>query len=321
MNKLANGDYLQFTCNVWLDKSKRRCPAMEYDKRVSVEGGKSFPYLDMEMFWSKSGNLNFKVHLKSNQLLKYLNNGSAHTKACLRAIPTGVCGRLAKLTMVHNENANQLLEQIYPKHFKALRDANLIVDNSPTLGEIASKVNQVTNQDTGSRNKRTEKGRNRRRSTFFCIGVSRAWLIPIHQIIKEVKKKFNLGWLRVSMSYHRFTNLREIFQGDLSKNLPLNFVSKDFETLQCNCRLGSEKKCGYNNICRKSIVVYKVICKNTSKTYIGNTQQHFKKRMQQHFNDVKKLHQLGVKSDLYAKHFANQFLNFDNLTLHFRGTL
>jgi GIY-YIG catalytic domain len=79
-----------------------------------------------------------------------------------------------------------------------------------------------------------------------------------------------------------------------------------------HCRLGVDQKCGYNGFCRKSIIVYKVECKNTSKIYIGNTQQqHFKKRMQQHFNDVRKLHSQGVKSDSYAKHFAEQFLNFD----------
>jgi hypothetical protein len=159
-----------------------------------------------------------------------------------------------------------------------------------------------------------EKARNRRRSTFFCIGYSKCWTIPIHQTIREVKKRFNLGWLRISMSYHRFTNLREMFQGDLSRKLTLDVTSKDFETLSCNCRLGPEKKCGYDNMCRNSIVVYKVECKNTSKVYIGNTQQHFKKRMQQHFNDVKKLHQHDLKSDSYARHFAEQLSNFENIT-------
>lgn len=54
-------------------------------------------------------------------------------------------------------------------------------------------------------------------------------------------------------------------------------------------------------------MVYKIECKQSSKVYIGNTQQHLKKRMQQHFNDVKQLHQHGIKSDSYAKHFASLF--------------
>ena len=116
------------------------------------------------------------------------------------------------------------------------------------------------------------------------------------------------------MSYHRFTNLREIFQGDLSSKLNLDISSLDFKNLECNCRPGDNNKCGYGNVCRNSIVVYQVKCKNTGKKYIGNTQQHFKNRMQQHFNDVRKLHQLGEKSDSYAKHFAELLSNFPTVT-------
>jgi GIY-YIG catalytic domain len=307
---LAGGNYLQFTCNVWLDNERQMCPITGTDRNISVERGQTFPYLDMELFWSQNGELNFRVHLKPNQMLKYLNQGSAHTKACLRAIPAGVCKRLAKLTSINNTNRNQRLDLLYPHHFKALENANLLLDKIPTLQEAHNEVKLTEDMIK----KKTDKERNRRRSTFFCIGYSRAWTKPIHQIIKETKKKFNLDWLRVSMSYHRFTNLREIFQGDLSRKLTIDVISKDFEALECNCRLGPEKKCGYNNMCRRSIVVYKVECKNSSKAYIGNTQQHFKRRMQQHFNDTKRLHQSGEKSDSYAKHFASQLSNFENLT-------
>ena len=115
------------------------------------------------------------------------------------------------------------------------------------------------------------------------------------------------------MSHHRFTNLREIFQGDLTYKLNMDVESKDFQTRECNCRLGNENKCGYNNNCRRSIVVYKIECNMTNKVYIGNTQQNFKTRMQQHFNDVRKLHKHGEKSDSYAKHFAKQFINFNEI--------
>jgi hypothetical protein len=191
-----------------------------------------------------------------------------------------------------------------------LKESNLISSKIPTLSEEISRLNKT--QETSNYSKDAD--RNRKRSIFFCIGYSRAWLKPIHKLIKEVKERFGLSWLRISMSYHRFTNLREIFQGDLSRKLTLGVTSKDFETLDCNCRLGSDKKCGYGNMCRKSIIVYKVECKNTSKIYIGNTQQHFKKRMQQHFNDVRRLHSQGIKSDSYAKHFAEQTSRFDNVT-------
>jgi hypothetical protein len=52
----------------------------------------------MQMLWTENEELNFKVHLKPNQELKYLNRGSNHTKATFKAIPHGVLSRLAKLT-------------------------------------------------------------------------------------------------------------------------------------------------------------------------------------------------------------------------------
>jgi len=109
------------------------------------------------------------------------------------------------------------------------------------------------------------------------------------------------------MSYHRFTNLREIFQGDLSRKLTVSLTSKDFEPLPCNCKTRGTGACGYNNICRNSIAVGKVKCNNTGKVCIGNTQQKFKARMQQHFNEVQKPIELGKKSHSCAKHFATQF--------------
>jgi len=110
------------------------------------------------------------------------------------------------------------------------------------------------------------------------------------------------------MSYHRFTNLREIFQEDLSRKLTVNLTNQDFEpTAPCNCRTGGNGACGYNNMCRNSIALYEVKCNNTGKVFIGNTQQKFKARMQQHFNEVQKLVKLGEKLDPYTKHFATQF--------------
>jgi GIY-YIG catalytic domain len=313
VNKLAGGTFLQFTCSMWWDISKIALPESEREESTSIVEDSKFPYLDMELFWSEKGELKFQVHLKPNQKLKYLNKGSAHTNACFKAIPSGIFNRLAKLTSMNNMNANSKLDAIYPQHFRALRKANLISDKIPTLKEELLRLRKKDEMKV-ARKATKEKTRNADRATYFCVGYSKAWLSPVHKTIKEIKDKFKLSWLRVSMSYHRFTNLREIFQGDLSRKLTLGVISKDFETLDCNCRLGAEQKCGYNGFCRKSIIVYKVECKNTSKIYIGNTQQHFKKRMQQHFNDVRKLHSQGDKSDSYAKHFAEQFLNFESVS-------
>jgi hypothetical protein len=56
------------------------------------------------------------------------------------------------------------------------------------------------------------------------------------------------------------------------------------------------------------IIIYRVTCKMTNKTYIGNMQQHFKMRVRGHFQDVKKLMETGVHSDSYARHFMGIWL-------------
>jgi hypothetical protein len=95
-----------------------------------------FPILDMEMYWSPEGNLQFRVHLKENQELKYLNRGSTHTDACFAAIPTGVMKRLASLTTRTEKSELTMMDELYPAHAKALKKANQAPDIFPTLGKI-----------------------------------------------------------------------------------------------------------------------------------------------------------------------------------------
>jgi len=88
--------------------------------------------------------------------------------------------------------------------------------------------------------------------------------------LSKTNSIFN-GWdLRVSMSYHRFTNLAEIFQGDLSRKLTVRLLAtfQDFEPLPCNCRTSRNGACGYNNMCRNSTAVHKVKCNNTGQAHM-----------------------------------------------------
>jgi len=80
---------------------------------------------------------------------------------------------------------------------------------------------------------------------------------------------------------HRFTDLREIFQGDLFGKLTAGAPSQDFESLPCNCRTGGNGVCGHNNMCMNSTSVHKVKCNNTGKVHMGNTQQIFTAGMRQ----------------------------------------
>ena len=138
--------------------------------------------------------------------------------------------------------------------------------------------------------------------------------MPIHVILKRLRDKYNLKWLRTSMSYHRFPNLGEIFQGDLNTKLMDNITSKDFMDRECNCTNATtvNGKCIYSGNCRKSIVIHKATCKECGCFYIGNTQQKLKNRMNQHFADAKNLVNKGDFSDSFAKHFASHFNNENN---------
>ena len=86
---------------------------------------------------------------------------------------------------------------------------------------------------------------------------------PFHETITKLRNKFNLKWLRISMSYHKFPNLGQIFQSDLTTKLMKYMESMDFVDLPCNCNARSKMngKIWFNGECRKSIVVYNVKCK------------------------------------------------------------
>ena len=66
----------------------------------------------------------------------------------------------------------------------------------------------------------------------FCLGMRKHWSIPIHVWLKELHNKHGL---HISMSYDRFLNLRDIFQGNLNQKLMDSVISHDFMDLPCNC--------------------------------------------------------------------------------------
>ena len=61
---------------------------------VAVDRHVAFPHLDVEMYWSESEELLFRVHLKPNQELRHLDRGSVHRASSLEAVPQGVFTRL-----------------------------------------------------------------------------------------------------------------------------------------------------------------------------------------------------------------------------------
>ena len=65
------------------------------------------------------------------------------------------------------------------------------------------------------------------------------------------------------MSYHKFTNLGEIFQGDLNDKPMEGITSQAFTDLECDCMNSTavNGKCICGGDCRKSIAVCKAACK------------------------------------------------------------
>ena len=327
INNIAGNDFLKFTAVIW------QPPSHEHDDTTTVQNetqdktvelptdhpgvstwkGEAFPYLDVEIYTTQTNTLAFRVHLKPNQQLKYLNKGSSHTTSCFKAIPHGVEHRLTKLTTVTEANKDAKLDDLYPIHYQAMRNSRLPgIEQSlstPTLATAAAKL-ETTQTDKEAAEKKKRRERDRKRSVFFKIGFSHYWSKPIHKIIKEVKGKFPaLNWLRVSMSYHRFPNATETLQADLVTKLNKTAKSLDFADEPCNCQgVGKNNKiCAFGERCRNKIVVYKVTCKKTGKIYIGCTQQNLKNRIQKHIGEAKDRFFKGKKSDSFAFHFSQRF--------------
>ena len=136
VDKLAGSNYLKFTAKVWGEDKNDG----SIQEAVMVRGEDSFLYLNMEMVWSERGELQFSVHLKVNQQLKYLNRGSTHTEACFQVIPRRVLRCLATLTTETEELKIKRMNELYPSHAKALKVAKLAPEVFPTLGKILRNV-------------------------------------------------------------------------------------------------------------------------------------------------------------------------------------
>ena len=83
----------------------------------------------------------------------------------------------------------------------------------------------------------------------------------------------------------------------------------EFEGQSCR------NKCGYNNICRQTIVVYyQAENKLAGDVYIGSTHQNLITRMQQHTNTATQCHKTGQSISSFATYWATYFHNFKTLT-------
>ena len=112
------------------------------------------------------------------------------------------------------------------------------------------------------------------------------------------------------MSYHKFSNLRETFQADLSTKLLADVKSVNYLPLKCNCRKPSkvDGKCLFKGKCLHKCLIYRVTCKKTGRVYIGSTQRELKERIAKHNQEVRMMANKGIASDSYARHFSQFFV-------------
>ena len=128
------------------------------------------------------------------------------------------------------------MEELYPKHFQALRNAGLVNKKPPSLKEHTLKM-EHDKEDQPSQAIKRRRAKDRKRTIYFVVGHSPHWPRPIHKIIGDIRDKFpSLSWMRISISYRRFRNLRELLQGDLTTKLNERLYTKDLEDLPCKCK-------------------------------------------------------------------------------------
>ena len=179
------------------------------------------------------------------------------------------------------------MDSIYPAQANALRKAGLATSVLPTMGELWEKLD-----DKVEKNKEQDVSVKKNRNVYFCVAYSRYFSTAIPRVIDRLKNSFNLTWLRVRMSYHRYNNLAELLNGDLSAKIGRGIFSKDLMDRECNCTLPSKfnRKCVYEGKCQSKCIIYEVKFSMCDAIYIGNTQQTFKKRMDGNFSDLQRLH-------------------------------
>ena len=166
---------------------------------MGVHTDPTFPFLDMEMSWSTDEDLQFKVHLKPHQTLRYLNRFSCHRHSTFADIPEGVFTRLARLTTVTDETMNLGLDVLYPHHTSALQQAGLAPKRFPTLGDAVDLVKareaaaaaaaadaEAPDNDSAATKPETFKPG---RDTFAKFGFCRFWSVPLHSKLKQLRDK------------------------------------------------------------------------------------------------------------------------------------
>ena len=91
------------------------------------------------------------------------------------------------------------------------------------------------------------------------------------------------------MSYHRFSNVKELLNGDLTSKLMDGIIDTDVQDLECNCNRLSKNidgKCIFDGKCRLQMAIYEIEFPKLQKSYIGKTQRHVKERIKEQIHNA-----------------------------------
>ena len=127
-------------------------------------------------------------------------------------------------------------------------------------------------------------------------------------------KPFNISWIRVKIFYYRLIHLAVMFDGDLTVKIGWGVHSHDLMEIERNC-LGPYKvnsKFLYEGTIYRNCLIYKVNFTLCGTIHIVNTQQMFKKIMNNHFSNVQRF----LKNRKNQTHSLPIIINTLNLPRH-----
>ena len=151
-----------------------------------------------------------------------MDRNSTHRPTTFKSVANGVFTQLARLTSRSVANGNTQINDVYPDHAEALFTADLAPPTDfLTFDELwHDDKEQKKDPIKSKRSKRDQ------RLVYFVIGHSNfSSQAKIPLLIKRLCKRCKIKWLRVSMAYKRFPNIREKFSGDLSTKKNIDVIS------------------------------------------------------------------------------------------------
>ena len=151
-------------------------------RRESPKRGKQrIPFTWYQNQLVPQGGLKFGVFRIKGHKFKYVGKGSTHAPGTLRAIPSGVLNRLAKNSLRKPNFHSERVDNVYPYHSNAFREAGVLHPIFPTMGELW----KVQDEKWILRNKKFLKSK--KKNLFLWI-ILTLFSASIHRVIDKLRR-------------------------------------------------------------------------------------------------------------------------------------